>query len=172
MKLKLNLLLLFGIGTTLFLNSCHNLVIGAGDIVEITAYPDNPISKIELTSDFTVYLTEDTFYQMKVQGYENLVPRVVIEEDAGKLTIRTAQDYIFEENNIVIHITSPNFTEIKLTGSGSIQSTDSITTTILEITNNGSGTISLFGDADIINAYSAGSGLTRLCAMQADTVNA
>lgn len=156
----------------LFLSGCHNLIVGAGEVTELVTYPDDPISKIELTSDFTVYLTEDTFYQMKVQGYENLVNRVTIVEDNGKLTIGTQQDYILEENNIVVFITSPLFTEIKLTGSGSIISTDSITSNTIEITNNGSGTISVFGDANILNAYSAGSGLTRLCAMQADTVNA
>jgi hypothetical protein len=156
----------------LFLSGCHNLVTGAGEVTEFIAYPDDPISKIELTSDFTVYLTEDTFYRMKVQGYENLIHHVTIIEENGKLTIGTQQDYILEENNIVVNITSPQFTEIKLTGSGSIISTDSITSNILEVTNNGSGTISIFGDANILNAYSAGTGQTRLCALQADTINA
>lgn len=156
----------------LFLSGCHNLITGAGNIIEVVSYPDNPVSKIELTSDFTVYLTQDSFYETKVQGYENLVSHVTITEDNGKLTIGTQQDYIFEENNIVVYITAPNFTEVKLNSSGSILSTDSITTNTLEITNNAAGTISIYGDANIVNAYSAGTGLTRLCAMQADTVNA
>ncbi len=158
--------------SVLFLMGCHNLITGSGNVVELVSYPNDPISKIELTSDFTVYLTEDTLYEIKVQGYENLVNRVTILEDNGKLTIGTQQDYILEENNIVVFITSPLFTEIKLTGSGSIISTDSITSNIIDVTNNGSGTISLFGDANIINAYAAGTGQTRLCALQADTVNA
>lgn len=172
MKQKFNLFFLFGIGATLFLTSCHNLIVGNGNIIEVVSSPDDPISKIELTSDFTVYLTQDTFYQITVQGYENLVPHVIVAEDAGKLTIGTQTDYVFDGGNIVVNITAPNYTEIKLSGSGSIVSIDSITTNAIEVTNNGSGTISLYGDANIISAYSGGSGLTRLCAMQADTVNA
>lgn len=172
MKQKKYLFLLFAFSWVILLSSCHNLVVGAGDIVEEISYPDNPVSKIELTGDFTVYLTEDTFYQIKVQGYENLVPHVTIEEESGKLTLGVQQDYILEGNNIIVWIRSPQYTQIKLTGSGSIESIDSITAPNLEVVNNGSGTISLFDKANIVNAYSGGSGLTRLCALQADTVNA
>lgn len=172
MKHKTHLFLLLAMVWGFLLSSCHNLVVGAGEIVEKTSQPNHPISKVELTSDFTVYLTQDTFYQIKVQGYENLVNHVAIMEEAGKLTIGTEKDYVLEQSNIVVHITSTNFTQIKLTGGGIIQSTDSLTTNTIEVTNNGSGTISLLGDANVVNAYSAGSGITRLCALQADTVNA
>jgi hypothetical protein len=172
MKQKKSLFLLLSISCVILLSSCHNLVIGAGDIVEEISYPDNPVSKIELTGDFTVYLSEDTFYQIKVQGYENLVPHVTVVEEAGKLTLGVKQDYVLEGNNIIVWIKAPQYTQVKLSGSGSIVSVDSIITPNLEVVNNGSGTISLFGNANIVNAYSGGSGLTRLCALQADTVNA
>jgi hypothetical protein len=172
MKQKNYLFLWFALGCIFLLSSCHNLVVGAGDIVEEISYPDNPVSKIELTGDFTVYLAEDTFYQVKVQGYENLVPHVTIAEESGKLTLGVEQDYILEGSNIIVWIKAPQYTQVKLSGSGSIESVDSITSPNLEVVNNGSGTISLFGKSNILNAYSGGSGLTRLCALQADTVNA
>ncbi len=155
------------------LSSCHNLVVGKGDIIEVTdTLTSDPFSEVELNSDFTVYLIEEPTYAVTIQGYENLVPHVEIEKGSNKITIGVAPDYVFDQNNIVVYVTAPNYSSIKLSSNGSIVANDSITSNLLEVTNNGSGTISLFGDATYLNAYSAGSGLTRLCAMEADTVNA
>ena len=166
------LILLFP--SILFLNSCHNFIEGAGDITPSTVNIPNsvPITEIELKSDFTVYLSRDTSCFITVQGYENLVSHVTVGGLSPKLEIGTEADYVLQNSNIVIYISAPNFTSIKLSSGGSIISTDSIISNTLEVTNNGTGTISLFGDANILNAYSASSGATRLCAFQADTVTA
>ena len=155
------------------LSSCHNLIVGRGNIIQNTSnLASDPFTQVELNADFMVYLTEDTFYQVKVQGYENLVPYVDIKKGGGRITLGVAQDYVFDEDNIVVYVTAPSYTAIQLNSNGSIIANDSITSTTLEVTNNGSGAISLFGSAQLVTAYSAGSGITRLCALQADTVSA
>jgi hypothetical protein len=170
--MKSVLYLIFFLFVSSILSSCHNLVVGSGEIVERTAF--GTFSGIELNSNFTVYISEDTACHIRIQGYENLVDHVSVVSNGttGVLSIGTEPDYVLEENNIVIYLSSPDYTYIRLNSGGSIISNDSITTTTLEVTNNGSGTVSLYGDADLLNIYSAGSGITRLCTMQADTVSA
>lgn len=169
---KLITLLSFG---WVILSGCHNLVEGRGDITQKMAYKDTTavinFTEIEVRSDFNVYLNQDDYTEVRILGYENLVPLVHAYEDGNRYIIDLAEDVVFLNNNIYIYITSPAYTKIILNSQSSITSNDSILAPALEFQNNGSGTISVFGKTEVMTAYSGGSGITRLCALEADTVN-
>lgn len=158
------------------LTSCHNLVDGRGSIVESNTFFDTSstvhFTEIEVNADCNVFLKQRDYSEVTIMGYENLVPYVHAYHTNNRYVIELTEDVVFLNNNIYIHITSPVYTKIILNSQSSIHSLDSINNPILDVTNNGSGTISLFGEANIVTAYSAGSGMTRLCALEADTVNA
>lgn len=176
MKLSTCYIFLLGITATLLLSSCHNTLVGAGDIIEKVSYQDSTatinFTEIEVKADCNVYLSQDTFTEVTVSGYENLVPHVNSHKDGNKYIIELAADYVFDNSNIFISITTPLYTKISLSSQSSIVGIDSIVGNNIEIVNNSSGSISLFGDMNTVVAYSAGPGLTRLCALQADTVTA
>ncbi len=162
--------------TMVGLSSCHNLKVGDGDIVELKTYTDSTstlhFSEIIVNTDCNVYLTQGNMTIIRVSGYENLVPHVSALFENNKLTVDLMQDYVFDNNNIKVYITTPLYTKISLNSSASISSIDSIIGNKIEVVNNGSGMISLHGDMNLVDSYSAGSGITRLCALQGDTVNA
>jgi hypothetical protein len=156
--------------------SCHNLRVGQGDIIALISNVDSTstinFTEIDVQTDCNVYLTQANFTSVKVTGYENLVPNVTPLHENNKLTILLSDGYVFDNNNINVYITSPSYTKISVNSSAIVNSIDSIVGNKIEIVNNSSGTISLFGDMNLVDAYSAGSGVTRLCGLQADTVNA
>lgn len=175
--MKLTLRLGVIVLTVMFLlTSCHNLKTGAGDNIEMEAYMDSTatvnFTEIEVNADCNVYLSQDNFTRVTVSGYENLVPLVYCREEGNKYIVEIAPDYVFENSNIFVHITTPSYTKIILTSQSSIVSIDSINGNSIEVTNNSSGSISLFGEMNTVVAYSAGPGMTRLCALEADTVTA
>lgn len=176
MKLSTHCIFLVIIIAILTLSSCHNTLVGAGDIIETISYQDTSaivnFTEIEVKADCNVYLTQDNFTEVTVSGYENLVPNVNGHKDGNKYIIELAADYVFSNNNIFISITTPSYTKISLSSQSSIVGIDSIIGNSIEIENNSSGSISLFGDMNSIVAYSAGPGITRLCTLQADTVTA
>jgi hypothetical protein len=158
------------------LTSCHNLRVGQGDIIALISNVDSTstinFTEIDVQTDCNVYLTQANYTSVKVTGYENLVPNVTPLHENNKLTILLSDGYVFDNNNINVYITSPSYTKISVNSSAIVNSIDSIVGNKIEIVNNSSGTISLFGDMNLVDAYSAGSGVTRLCGLQADTVNA
>jgi hypothetical protein len=156
--------------------SCHNVKIGDGDIIEYQNYTDSTstlhFTEIVVNMDCNVYLKQDTMSIVRVSGYENLVPYVFAVVENNQLKISLEPGVVFDNNNININITAPLYTKISLNSSASIYSNDSITGNKIEIVNNGSGIISIYGDMNLVDSYSASTGVTRLCALQADTVNA
>jgi hypothetical protein len=162
--------------TSLALTSCHNVKIGDGDIIEYQNYTDSTstlhFSEIVVNADCNVYLTQNNLTIIRVSGYENLVPFVNANFENNKLTVELMEGVVFDNNNIKVYITTPLYTKVSLNSSASINAIDSINGNKLEVVNNGSGTISLFGNMNLVDSYAAGSGITRLCALEADTVNA
>src|SRR5688572_30987158 len=162
--------------SSVILTSCHNVKIGDGDIIEYQNFTDSTstlhFSEIIINTDCNVYLTQNNLTIVRVSGYENLVPYIKTDIDGNKLTVRLEDGVVFDNNNVKVYITTPTYTKISLNSSASIYSNDSIIGNKIDVVNNGSGTISLFGDMNLVDSYSAGSGVTRLCALEADTVNA
>ncbi len=173
--IQTSLITIGGLGI-LLLSSCHNLIVGAGDIIEKESYIDTTstinFTEIEVRSDCNVYLKQDNYTEVIIQGYENLVPHVNSRLEGNTYIIELASDYVFDNNNIYIYITTPAYTKISLQSQSSITSIDSINGSHLEVVNNSSGTIALFGEMNTLVAHSAGPGVTRLCALSADTVTA
>lgn len=160
----------------LSLTSCHNLIVGNGSIIEKKSFLDTTtelnFTEIVVNCDCNVYLNQDNYTEVKLQGYENLVPHVNANIAGNTCIIELTPDYVFDNNNIYVYITTPSYTKISLTSQSSITSTDSIIGEHLEVVNSSSGTISLFGDMSTVIASSGGPGITRLCSLSADTITA
>ena len=173
LTIRISILSIF---TAVLLSSCHNVKIGDGDIIEYQNFTDSSaalhFSEIVINMDCNVYLKQDSLSIVRVSGYENLVPSVNAVVENNQLKLSLADGVVFDNNNIKVQVTSPLYTKIHLNSSASIYSNDSINGDKIEVVNNGSGTISIYGDMNLVDSYSAGSGVTRLCALQADTVNA
>lgn len=158
------------------LTGCHNVEIGDGNIIEKTILEDSTstihFTEVEINTDCNVFVSQDNHTEVKITGYENLVPNITIQIEASQLKIWLMDGVVLNNNNVNVYITSPAYTKISLNSSASIYATDSITGNKIEVVNNGSGTISLFGEVNLVDSYSASTGVTRLCALEADTVNA
>jgi hypothetical protein len=162
--------------SALILTSCHNVKIGDGDIIETQNFTDSTstlhFSEVIVNTDCSVYLTQGNLTLIRVSGYQNLVSDIKTDIGNNQLIISLTEGVVHNNSNIQVDITTPQYTKISLNSSASIYSIDSIIGNKIEVVNNGSGIISLHGDMSLVDSYSAGSGVTRLCALQADTVNA
>jgi len=175
MKHSFNYIFTLVVGV-LLLAGCHNVEIGDGNIIQNTTLKDSTntihFTEVEINTDCNVFVSQNNFTEVKITGYQNLVPNIVTMVESNQLKVTLLDGVVLNNNNVNVYITSPVYTKISLNSSASIYSTDSITSNKLEVVNNGSGSISLFGSVNLVDSYSASTGITRLCALAADTVNA
>lgn len=176
MKVKNPLFSLLVAPLLVIVSGCHSIITGDGDMATETRFyhanTNVQFSEILVQTDCNVYLHQDSFTKVTASGYANLLPALQTHINGNQLVISVGDDVVLENNNMFLHVTSPSFTQISLQSQASVTAFDSITGPQIEVTNNGSGTISLFGSVNRVVAFSAGSGVTRLCALQADSVNA
>lgn len=90
----------------------------------------NPVTEIrnitgfdEIINDgaFDIQLRKDTFFEVRVEAEENLIPYIVTELNANTLTVRTRENRCLDNNlPITVIITAPDIRILQLSGSGSI----------------------------------------------------
>lgn len=121
--LKIGILLLF----VIFISSCKK------DNNEKTVLHDNlpPFDEIELKSVFDVYLSQDTFYSVKVTGNKDMINNVIIENDNNVVKIKNTSKLKWlspEDNKITLYISSDRPKKITAFETCNIQTVNPIIT--------------------------------------------
>lgn len=121
-------------------------------------------SGIHSSGSFDVFLSSGTAQTVRVEAEDNLQEYIETRIDGNELKIDTKEGYRLDPNKgIKIHITSPDFSRVRLSGSGDIVSQNRITgTDKIDLGLSGSGNIKVDLNAPSVEAEMSGSGNINL----------
>ena len=84
--------------------------------------------RIHLSGNFDVELTPGSTTSLKIDADDNLLPYILIDEEGGKLIIKTRDNTnLSSRNGIKVIITTDKLEDISISGAGSIKGTDKFT---------------------------------------------
>lgn len=118
-----------------------NSIKGKGETVTETRNLSG-FNKISLSIDGDVNYVQDTVYFVEISAQQNVLDVITTEVSAGELKIDSRR-WIRKHNGITILVHSPDLYALDISGSGNIESINTISTTTLELNVSGSGNISL-----------------------------
>lgn len=126
-------------------------------------------SSVNLTTDFTVYIIQDSFYGVEVEAEENLIPYVLTGIIDRNLIIKTRDNYCLRETEpIKIYVHTPELKKMVVSGSGNIFC-DSLDVFEMKTVISGSGNIKIDKlIAENSEAYISGSGYIYLEYLKTD----
>jgi hypothetical protein len=149
------------------LNACGNIggkrISGSGNIVSqdrsVTGF-----SAIKSSGSFDVYLSSGSSQSVRVEAEDNLQEYIETTLDGNELEIDTKDGFRLRHSKpIKIYISSPNFSKVRLSGSGDIISQNRIAgADKIELGVSGSGNIKVELDAPSVEAEMSGSGNINL----------
>ncbi|MDW7693645.1 head GIN domain-containing protein [Flammeovirgaceae bacterium SG7u.111] len=127
------------IGLVMVIASCHNNITGEGE--KITRdYGLTGFSSISSDMSADVYYSQSNDYLVKITAQPNILDVMEIEVKGSELKIGIKNGYnIKTHDGIYIETGSPEIFGFNLNGSGNITSADSVKTSDLNLTINGSG---------------------------------
>lgn len=176
--MKTKLIYITAIIIAVITSSCHTYfwycIEGSG-IIETEYRELTDFNGITVAGDYDVEITQGDFYEVLVEGDDNLIPLVETYISNNKLKIKNLDNRCLNSTgSINIYITMPEINSLKMAGSGNIIC-DSITTDKLEIELVGSGDIEVgYGEqvviADEIEIKNTGSG-SIYCYAEANIVD-
>ncbi|MEO8171708.1 MAG: head GIN domain-containing protein [Sediminibacterium sp.] len=160
-------ILLFLAAILLLSTSCrwagYKRVKGNGNIIT----QDRNIShaeRISLKGSYDVEITQGPVTSVKVEGDENLLSLIFVNEEEGYLTIKSKEHVnLVSDNPIRIYITTPKLEQVRLSGSGNIIGKSKFTggdKLVLKIS--GSGDMVLETNTPKVDAEISGSGSITL----------
>jgi hypothetical protein len=122
--------------------SCQKIN-GKGEVVRISRSVTD-YSGIELSMDATVYYTQGNLYSLEIEAQENLMGYIETVLKGEDLVIREKKGvYLGKHDPIRIYITAPDISSLSVSGSGSINVTESWDGNDLSASISGSGTITV-----------------------------
>jgi hypothetical protein len=121
-------------------------------------------SAVQSSGPFDVYLSSGTTQTVRVEAEDNLQSYIETKLEGNELDIETKDGYRLHPNKPVkIYISSPDFTKVRLSGSGDIISQNRIAgTEKIALGVSGSGNIKVDLDAPAVEAEMSGSGNINL----------
>lgn len=148
------------IALTLF-TSCEK-VKGRGDVITETR-TTGTYNSIGLSMSATVYYTQATDYSLKISGQENVLNEIITQVEGNQLVIKVRNGvYLGKHDPITVYISSPNVSELEVSGSGDIFSENTWTANDVSLDISGSGNITISAiDAKHISANISGSGAIK-----------
>lgn len=116
--------------------------------------------EVETGGNFDVYISEGELKPMKIEGDQNLLQYVEIEQTGDKLKIRTRDGYNLQsKEGIKIYLTAPVYKRIHVSGAGNIIGQRKLdNASDLEVSVSGAGDITMDVDAPSIESSVTGSG--------------
>lgn len=133
-----------------------NCIEGSGHVVS----EDRALSefkRIVVNTSPDVFLTQGFIQEVRVEAEDNLQPRIITRVSGGALIIE-AKDCIRHSQPVKVYVTIPVIEGIEITGSGSVEGTNPMVGTALDIRMIGSGSLNMSLTYDKINVNNTGSG--------------
>jgi len=117
-------------------------------------------SGVKSSGFFDVYLSSGSAQSVLIEAEDNLHSYIETTVDGNELEIDTKEGFRLRPNKTVkVYITSPDFSRVRLSGSGDIVSQNRIAgTDKIELSLSGSGNIKVDLDAPAVDAEMSGSG--------------
>jgi len=119
---------------------------------------------IELALNATVNYTQDSVFKVELKGQQNVINEIQTEISGSQLIIKLPWDTkLVSYAPITINISAPGVSAFNVSGSGTIQSSGSITVTNADFNVSGSGSININNiNAGDIDTRVSGSGTVQL----------
>jgi hypothetical protein len=156
------LLLLFAL-----LSACDNDITGprvrGTGPTESEVRTVNSFNRIDLKINAEVVVTQGSPQQVRVEAQRNVLDVLETELNGDELQIEFGKVNIRDHDPIKVYITTPNLTEVQLSGSGKIRSGAPLNTPTCVVDVSGSGEVELnFAQATSLRTNLSGSGEMRL----------
>ncbi len=122
-------------------------------------------SGVEVSGPYNVFISQGDSYNVRIEGDENLLEYIEIEQNGDVLEISSRDGYNLNPRaRIKVYVTTPRIEQLDVAGSGSIVAQTKITNnTQLDINIGGSGDVTIAEvDAPEIHSEIGGSGSIRL----------
>jgi hypothetical protein len=112
------------LGATLLFSSCrlfgYKHIEGNG-VVATQTRNVNKANRLKMAGNFDVEITQGSTVSVQIEGDENILPYIIVEDRDGYLIIKTKDHINYSAtNDIKVFITTPNLEEAILAGSGNI----------------------------------------------------
>ena len=149
---------------TILLTSCHYFLgrrlRGNGNI-KTEEHNVSSFKNLQVSASINVYVSQGDFKPIKIEGDENLLPYIEVEQDGDDIIIKNREGYNLEgSSELKVYVTAPSFHKISLSGAGDIIAENKITgNDEIEINLSGAGDIKMAElDAPKISADISGVG--------------
>lgn len=143
----------------LLLSGCGECLKGEGEPISERRTVNN-FTAVEAGGNIRVMInqgsSEDGHYVV-VETQQNLIPEIVTDVSRGTLKIETAK-CVKSTSDIVVHVFSPEYQELSLSGTGSLESTAWIRSERLKLNNKGTGAVMLELRVDRMDVSNSGTG--------------
>ena len=152
------LLIIASIGFYVFFILKNKSIKGNGNIIS-KSFNTNSYDKIKIEGSLNVEFVKGNQGDLFVKTDENLLEHLIVEVKNDILHLRIKNGFkLISKNGILITVPFEEIYEVKLSGSGNIETRDLIKTDNLSVVINGSGEISLNVESENIIAEINGSG--------------
>lgn len=115
---------------------------------------------VDVSGPIKVFISQDSVSSVKIEGDENLLEYIEVDNNGDNLEIRTRRGYnLRPRTGIKIYVTAPSFDKLAVTGSGELKTQTKISNVKnMDVSVTGSGDMILDIDAPAINSEITGSG--------------
>ena len=126
----------------LLIQSCHKIE-GDGPIVSRSLTPAD-FTAISADLDADIYYTQDNFYKVEVLAQQNIQNIIQTQVENGMLYLQFEKyKNVWRHSRITIYITAPDISNLAVTGSGDIRTTQQLHSENMSLEVSGSGSITL-----------------------------
>lgn len=145
----------------LIVSSCNiDCTEGHGDLKSETRVLRS-FTKIKLGLDARVIITKDSVQSVRIEAQPNILQILTTDVSGGELRI-SSEECLTDYKTIMVYIAMPNLEGVDVNGSGNIETRGTFSPDKVELTINGSGTITATLNANEAYATIRGSGNINL----------
>ncbi len=168
MKLNNNLFILFSFCLLTLLSGCYfdfdddddglfgATIRGSGNVVAEDRLL-SPFEQINVEGAISVIITQGNEQLIQIEADDNIIPIIETEVRSRELRIDNSRKYR-SDNPVRIYITAPEISKIKMSGSGSVYSENTLEGNLLHLQTYGSGNVDLALDYETLETEGRGSG--------------
>lgn len=115
---------------------------------------------LRVSASLNVYLSQGEIKPIRIEGDENLLPYIIVEQDGDDLVIRNREGFNLDgSQELKVYVTAPVFHTVSLSGAGDIIADNKITNPDeLDLRLSGAGDIKMELDAPKVDANISGVG--------------
>ncbi len=141
------------------LTSCGECLKGEGEPIS-ERRTTNTFTAVDAGANIRVMLNQSSFeegHYVVIETQQNLIPEIVTDVSRGTLKIETAK-CVKSSSGIVVHVFAPDYQELSLSGTGSLESAAWINSERLKLNNKGTGAVMLDLRSDRLDVANSGTG--------------